>query len=381
MSNPIVKNGIDNIDNSSSILEGKRLGLITAPTGLTYDLKSTIDILNERFNLVALFAPEHGVRGDIQAGIHVETYIDEKTNIPVYSLYGGANKPTQEMMDKIDVIIMDIQDIGSRYYTFISTMNNAMEECAKNNKKLVLLDRLNPINGVTVEGNILKEEFKSFVGIQPIVQRHGMTFGELAHYFNSEFNIGCDIEVIEVTGWNREMYFEQSGLYWVNPSPNIPTIDTAIVYNGTCLFEGTNISEGRGTTKPFEIVGAPWINPDKLAQKLNDMKIEGVYFRPTHFTPVFSKHKNDLCKGIQLHITDRHAINSVVVGVKILDEIRNQNESKFEFISPNKGKYFIDLLIGSDELRKNQMEVDRMLENWGKQARLFSEKRKKYLLY
>lgn len=381
MSNPIVKNGIDNIDNSSSILEGKRLGLITAPTGLTYELKSTIDILNERFDLVALFAPEHGVRGDIQAGIHVETYIDEKTNIPVYSLYGGANRPTQEMIDKIDVIIMDIQDIGSRYYTFISTMNNAMEECAKNSKKFVLLDRLNPINGVTVEGNILKEEFKSFVGIQPIVQRHGMTFGELAHYFNNEFNIGCDIEVIEVTGWNREMYFEESGLYLVNPSPNIPTIDTAIVYNGTCLFEGTNISEGRGTTKPFEIVGAPWINPDKLAQRLNDMKMAGVYFRPTYFTPVFSKHKNELCKGIQLHITDRHAIDSVVVGVKILDEIRNQSGSKFEFISPNKGKYFIDLLSGSDELRKNQIEVDRMLENWGKQARLFSEKRKKYLLY
>lgn len=381
MSNPIVKNGIDNIDKKSSIFEGKRLGLITAPTGLTYDLKSTIDILNERFNLVALFAPEHGVRGDIQAGIHVKTYIDEKTNIPVYSLYGGANRPTQEMMDKIDVVVMDIQDIGSRYYTFISTMNNAMEECAKNNKKFVLLDRLNPINGVAVEGNILKEEFKSFVGIQPIVPRHGMTFGELAHYFNNEFNIGCDIEVIEVTGWNREMYFEESGLYWVNPSPNIPTIDTAVVYNGTCLFEGTNISEGRGTTKPFEIVGAPWINADKLAQRLNDMKMAGVYFRPTHFTPVFSKHKNDLCKGIQLHITDRHAINSVVVGVKILDEIRNQSGSKFEFIFPNKGKYFIDLLSGSDELRKRQIEVDRMLENWGNQARLFSEKRKKYLLY
>lgn len=378
----MVRNGIDNIDQHLNLLEGKRVGLITAPTGLDKDLNSTIDILNERCNLVALFSPEHGVRGDIQAGLHVDTYVDEKTGITVYSLYGGDNRPAEAVLDKVDTVVMDVQDIGSRYYTFISTMNNVMESCAQQDKQFVLLDRVNPIGGIKVEGNILREEYKSFVGIQPIAPRHGMTMGEVANYFNEALGIHCDLAVVKVTGWTRDMTFEDTGLTWVLPSPNIPTVDTATIYNGTCLFEGTSLSEGRGTTKPFEIIGAPWVDPDALAKELNDKKLDGVIFRPLYFTPIYSKHKDELCKGVEVHITDSRAVNAMDVGVHMIYELKRQGGDNFQWLPPGKsGRQFIDLLCGSDELRTFGGEAEELLEQWRSQAESFRALRADYLLY
>lgn len=377
----MVMNGIDRIDEHAHLLEGKAVGLITAPTGLDRHFRSTIDILNEQFQLKALFSPEHGVRGDIQAGVKIPTYQDERTGIMVYSLYAGGHRPTQEMMDQVDVIAMDVQDIGSRYYTFISTMSKVMEECARCNKPFVLLDRVNPINGMDVEGRILDPAYKSFVGLHPIPARHGMTMGELALYFNDQFGIGCQLEVVPVSGWTRGMYFDECELPWVSPSYNIPSLDAAILYNGTCLIEGTNLSEGRGTVKPFEMIGAPWLDADRLAGAMNAYELPGVWFRPAYFTPFFSKHADELCKGVQVHLTDRNTLNAVEMGVYLLKEVQRQSGDHFQWISHGKGRYFIDLLCGSDELRTEKMPVEQLLLNWSAQSGVFKEKRQPYLLY
>ncbi|HBI73959.1 MAG TPA: DUF1343 domain-containing protein, partial [Lachnospiraceae bacterium] len=275
-----MKLGIDQMDQWLPVLEGKKVGLITNPTGVNRNLISTIDVLKEKVNLVRLYSPEHGVRGDIQAGEVVENYIDESTSLPVITLYGKNKKPTKEMLDEIDILAMDIQDVGSRLYTYLSTMSYCMQGCAECGKTFVLFDRPNPIGGEMVEGNIIKEGFTSFVGLHPIPYRYGLTIGELAGFFNKEFNIQCDLKVIPMEGWIRNMYYEDTKLAWILPSPNMPTVETAVVYNGTCIFEGTNLSEGRGTTKPFEFVGAPWLNAGKLADKLNELNLEGVLFRP-----------------------------------------------------------------------------------------------------
>jgi len=236
-----------------NIFGNKRIGLITGPSGVDRNLNSTIDIINKNFNLTALYSPEHGVRGNFQAGEKVGDYIDERTGIKVFSLYGNNKKPTKEMFQDIDIMVIDVQDVGSRYYTFLYTMAYAMEACKENDKTFVVLDRPNPIGGSKVEGNILNTKFSSFVGLYPITQRYGLTIGEIAKFFNGEFNIGCELNVVKLEGWKRDMYYDETGLLWVNPSPNIPTIDSAVLYNGTCLFEGTNISEeGRGQQSPLK---------------------------------------------------------------------------------------------------------------------------------
>ncbi len=378
-----VRNGIDNIDRVKALAGGARIGLITAPSGLTRDLRSTVDVLREETNLVALFSPEHGVRGDIAAGEKVDTYTDEYTGLPVYSIYGGGSRPTAEMLEQVDIMAIDVQDVGSRFYTFISTMRNVMEECASHNKAFLVLDRLNPINGVDVEGNILDMNFKSFIGIAPIPQRHGLTMGELARLMNSEYGIKCELLIAEVTGWDRRSYFDQSGLYWIPPSPNMPTPDTAALYNGTCFFEGTKLSEGRGTTKPFEMIGAPWLDAEKLAKTLNAQKLGGVLFRPAYFEPYFSKHKGELCRGVQVHITDRNALKPVALGLRMLKAVRDQNPDKFEWLPPFRegGRPFIDLLAGTDELRTSDIDMDMLLPKWESDARAFEQLRSKYLIY
>ena len=297
--NKTVTLGIENIDEYLNIFDGKRVGLITNPTGITSDFKSSIDVLREKTSLVALFSPEHGVRASIQAGMKLDTYVDEETNITVYSLYGKDKKPSKEVMDKIDVMAIDIQDNGSRYYTFIYTMAYAMMACKEYNKKFVVFDRPNPINGIKVEGNHLDvEKYRSFVGYYDIPQRHGMTIGELALLFNKEFKIDCDLSIIPLKGWKREMDYLDTNLPWIIPTPNIPTIATCYTYNATCIFEGTNFAEGRGTTTPFELIGAPYVKSENLARELNEYHLEGVYFRPQWFTPTFSKYANQLCGGV-----------------------------------------------------------------------------------
>src|SRR5690625_3902019 len=255
------------LDEQMDLLDGKRVGLITNPTGVDQELNHIVDVLHNdpEVDLTTLYGPEHGVRGDAQAGEYVEFYIDEITGLPVYSLYGETRKPTPEMLEDVDVLIFDIQDVGARFYTYIYTMAYAMEAAQENELEFVVLDRPNPISGYDVEGPVLDPEYASFVGNYPIPLRHAMTVGELALFFNEEFDINADMTVVEMTGWERGMYYDDTDLEFVLPSPNMPTLDTALVYPGTALIEGTNLSEGRGTTKPFELLGAPFVNSTEFA--------------------------------------------------------------------------------------------------------------------
>ena len=348
---PIVQNGIDRLLNEDFGLRGLRLGLITAPTGLTATLVSTIDILRRDFTLAALFSPEHGVRGDIDDGASVAAYTDPRTGVMVYSLYSGDNAAITYRLDDIDALVIDIQDIGCRYYTFISTMRDAMRAAAAAGKLFVVLDRYNPINGVTVEGNIPTPGYLSFIGCAAIPQRHGMTMGELARLFNAD--IGCALRVVPVAGWRREQYGDETGIPWVNPSPAMPSVETALLYPGTCLFEGANVSEGRGTTRPFELIGAPWLDAESLAETLNAQRIPGVIFRPAYFKPWASKYSGQYCRGVQAHVVDRASFAAVKTGVAMIEAVREQGGDRFEWREPSSehSRHFIDLLTGCDTLR------------------------------
>lgn len=378
-----VKSGIDNIDKYLNIFDGKRVGLITNPTGVNSEFKSTVDVMKEKTNLVALYGPEHGIRGDIQAGQKVGNYIDEKTGIQVYSLYGKNKKPSQEILSGIDVLAYDIQDVGARFYTYLYTMAYAMQSAAEFGKTFVVFDRPNPIGGEEVEGNILDTEYKSFVGLYPIPQRYGLTVGELAKFFNEEFKIGCDLVVVPIENWKRSMYYDETGLPFIMPSPNMPTIETSIVYTGTTIFEGTNISEGRGTTRPFEIIGAPWLDAFKLADDMNNMKMDGVHFRPVYFTPTFSKQKDLLCRGVELHITDRKVFKPVKAGISLFYKIREMSGDKLEIIKPytKTGKHFIDYLTGCSYIRENKYDLKTVLDMWSREADEFKNTKKKYEIY
>jgi uncharacterized protein YbbC (DUF1343 family) len=381
-----IRNGVDRLlrDGAEQWLGGnRRLGLITSPTGLSASLVSTIDILRERLNLRALFSPEHGIRGDVEAGSTVKTYKDPWTGLPVYSLYEGGKPHRLEpsMLEDIDMMIFDIQDIGCRYYTYLAVMYNALKACAAAGKPFIVLDRYNPINGVDIEGNIPESGFFSDVGIAAIPQRHGMTVGELAGFFNMEEDIGCDLRVLTVSGWRRDSYGDETGFPWVNPSPNIPGLDAALLYPGTCLFEGTNISEGRGTTKPFEMIGAPWLNAEDLAKKLNACELPGIVFRPVYFKPCTSKHRGKSCGGVQAHILNRRVLRPVRTGVVMLDMIRKLSGEQFEWLCPQRKDeaYFIDLLSGTELLRRAPASC--YMEDCETGSARFSDMRKPYLLY
>lgn len=378
-----MKLGIDLIDNHLDYFKGKRVGLITNPTGINSEYKSTIDVLKEKVNLVALFSPEHGVRGNIQAGEKLDTYIDEKTNVPVYSLYGQTRKPTKEMMDQVDVLCIDIQDGGSRFYTYIYTMAYSMMAAKEYGKEFVVFDRPNPANGADYEGNILDLEYRSFVGYYPILQRHGMTLAELAWLFNEEFAIGCNLKLILMEGWKREMYYEDTNLLWVMPSPNFPTPLTSIVYNATCIFEGTNISEGRGTTAPFQIVGAPFIKPEEFADKLNSFNLPGVYFRPMYFTPTFSKHQGKLCGGVEVHILDRKQFKAVKTGWTMLEVVRTMYEEDFQVTKPYvEGRpCMLEFNTGTNYIKDRIYSLEEQYQILERDTKEFSKTREKYLLY
>jgi uncharacterized protein YbbC (DUF1343 family) len=374
------QNGIDRLLVEDFGIQGKRLGLITNHSGVSASLVSTIDIVKQCCDLRALYGPEHGVRGDVDAGGTVETYTDPRTGLPVYSIYGsGDNRPDLSMLEDIDCLLIDIQDVGCRFYTFISTMYNAMEVCARAGKTFMVLDRINPINGVDVEGNLLDPAYTSFIGIAPIPQRHGMTMGELALFFNQECALGCDLKVIPLWGWKREQFGDETGIPWVNPSPNMPSVDAALLYPGTCLFEGTNISEGRGTTKPFELIGAPWLDADTLATALNSQNLPGIIARPACFQPWVGKFSGEFCQGVQLHVVERRAVRSVEVGLRVLDAVRTQDGERFAWRQPVTDRYSIDLLAGTDVLRAGSLEA--YLETCKKDAVEFAEQRLPYLLY
>lgn len=379
----MVLNGVDSLLNYRHLLEGKRVGLITTPTGITADFRSTISILHEHFHLAAMFSPEHGVRGDLDAGALVDTYIDPYTQVKVHSLYRKDSKRlTPEMLEEVDVLVYDIQDVGVRYYTFIYTMLYALEDCAKAGIPFVVLDRVNPLDGVTIEGNILKPGFKSFVGNYELAVRYGLTAGEVAMMANDQKGWNAELHVVPLTGWTRDMRFPQTGLTWVHPSLGMPRYETALLYAGTCLFEGTNCSEGRGTTFPFEMIGAPYIEAQQLADVMNAKQLPGVRFRPVHFKPTASKHAGELCGGVQLYVTDDQLIRPLEIGVTLLFAIRDMYE-QFSFLPPIKegSRPFIDLLCGDSLYRESQVSAKQLLEQFTEESKQFADLKKQYHIY
>ncbi|WP_026314491.1 DUF1343 domain-containing protein [Bacillus acidiproducens] len=369
------------------LLKGKRVGLITNPTGVDQSLNSIVDRFagNSDIHLTALFGPEHGVRGSAEAGAYVPFYTDLKTGLPVYSLYGETKKPTPEMLKDVDVLVFDIQDVGARFYTYIYTMAYAMEAAKEKGIPFIVLDRPNPIGGTKVEGPVLNPDYASFVGMYPIALRHGMTVGELAKYFNKACGIGADLTVVPMKGWHREMYMDDTPLEWVMPSPNMPTLDTAAVYPGTALIEGTNISEGRGTTRPFELIGAPFIDGDRLTVKLNQLGLPGVRFRSASFTPTTSKWSGRLTNGIQIHVTDRNKYQSVKTGLAIVKTIHDLYPNQFAFRAEDKnGVSYFDQLIGNVWVREainNGTSLQDIEKRWQKDLKEWKKKRAKYLMY
>lgn len=379
----MVRPGIDKLDEYLYLFKDKKVGLITNPTGINSNFISSIDLFYEKTNLQAMFSCEHGVRANNQAGQKFQTYIDEKTNVVVHSLYGKSKKPSKEMMDSIDIIACDILDVGSRFYTFIYTLAYMMMACKEYNKPIVVFDRPNPCNASTVEGTMLDIKYRSFIGYFPIVQRHGMTIGEIAKLFNEEYGIGCDLTVITMDGYNREMYYEDTGMLWVMPSPNFPTVETSITYNSTCIFEGTNIEEGRGTTAPFQLVGAPFIDPYKYADALNSLNLPAVYFRPAYFRPTFSKYPNIDCAGVEVHVLDRKKYEAVKVGFAMLQIIRDLYPNEFEVTPPYKEGMHTMLAfnIANEDIINNKMSLEDQFKLIEKDTEIFKNIRNKYLLY
>lgn len=376
-----VKLGIDTIDDHLDIFAGKRVGLITNATGINSDYASTIDVLNEKVDLVALYAPEHGIRGNLQAGDVLGTYIDTKTGLTVYSLYGSTLRPTQAMLQDIDIMCIDLQDAGARFYTYIYTMAYAMQECAKYDIEFVVFDRPNPIGGVQYEGNILDLNYSSFIGLYPILQRHGMTIAELAWLFNEEYGIGCTLHTILMEGWDRRYYMDDTKLPWVIPSPNFPSLETAMVYPGTCLFEGTNLSEGRGTTIPFQVIGAPFIDADEYADALNELNLPGVVFRPAYFTPTFSKHKDTFCSGVQVHVTNRWTFEPVKTGWAMLDVVRDLYPNDFVILGASNNRCTLDLNTGARYITTRMYTLLQQFAILTEDTQAFGVTRANYLLY
>lgn len=366
-------------------LEGRRVGLITNHTGIDRALRYDIDLMHEsrRLHLVALFGPEHGVRGAAQAGVEVGFGTDERTGLPVYSLYGETRRPTRAMLNGIDTLVFDIQDIGVRFATYQATMVYCQEAAAVAGIDFVVLDRPNPITGIHVAGNLLKTQFASFVGPRPVPIRHGMTAGELARMFASESGWPEPI-VIPMRGWRRDLWFDQTGLPWVLPSPNLPTLDSTTLYPGTCLIEGANVSEGRGTTRPFEYIGAPWLDPFQFADELTRRNLPGVAFRPAYFTPTFSKYAGEPCGGVQIYVTDRDALKPVELGIHLLHACLTLEPSSFAWRYRDNGDAVIDMLLGSDSPR-NDLDAGQspaaVMAGWNLDVEAFRQRRKPFLIY
>jgi uncharacterized protein YbbC (DUF1343 family) len=375
---PAVLNGIDVLrERNFDLLAGKRIGLITNQTGLAADGASTIDLLfkSKVCRLVALFSPEHGIRGTMDE--NVRSSADEATGLPIHSLYGASKRPTPEMLKDIDVLVFDVQDIGARFYTYITTMAYCMEAAAKANISFVVLDRPNPIRGIRVEGPMLDADKTSFIGYMPLPVRHGMTVGELARYFNAENRIGARLQVVPMKGWRRSCYFWDTGQVWVNPSPNMRTMPAALLYPGICLLEQTNLSVGRGTDRPFEMIGAPWIEPQRLVSALQEARISGIKYIPVYFTPDASKHKGVRCGGASLLVTDADRLNSVLLGLTLAFVLNKlyPNEFKMDTIIN-----FLGNTAAMEMLQAKQPPV-KVLRSDNSNLRKFLARRQKALIY
>jgi uncharacterized protein YbbC (DUF1343 family) len=387
-----MKLGLDLIlDSHLHLVAGSRVGLIVNPASVNSRLAYAADLFlnHPGIRLTAMFGPQHGIRAETQDNmIEWQSFKDKRTALPVFSLYGETRRPSPEMLADVDVLVFDVQDVGTRVYTFIYTMALAMAAARDNGKRFIVLDRPNPINGLQIEGNILEPGFASFVGMFPIPMRHGMTIGELALLFNQEFGIGCDLEVVKMEGWRRWMWHDQTGLPWVLPSPNMPTLDTATVYPGCVFLEGTNVSEGRGTTRPFEILGAPFVDPYELTASLQDQELTGVVFRPLYYEPTFHKFAGQTCGGIQIHVTDRDSFKPVITGLAVISAIRAHWPGDFAWKEPPYEYVFdkrpFDIIAGSDSLREliaTGTAVPDIEIGWQAGLKRFFETRRPYLIY
>ena len=372
------------------LIEGQRVGLVCNPASVDRALVHAADrLIAGDWTLTALFGPQHGFHSDLQENM-IETphAQDAKRRVPVHSLYSETREPTAAMLADVDVLVIDLQDVGTRIYTYIYTMANCLRAARRHNVRVVVCDRPNPVDGETIEGATLDPEYVSFVGQFPIPMRHGLTIGEAARLFNEHFGLNAAVDVVPMDGWQRSMYFDATGVPWVLPSPNIPTLETAVVYPGAVLFEGTLLSEGRGTNRPFELVGAPWIDGDRFAAAMNARGIPGARFRPAFFEPTYHKHAQTLCGGCQIHVIDRAAFPPMRTAVEMLDEFRREAPGEtlwrdppyeYEHVKPP-----IDILYGSDRLR---LAIDAgedpavVMKDWDRDEDAFRALRDKYLLY
>ena len=373
------------------VLRDARVGLVCNQASVDHKLEHAADLLyrHQGINLTALFGPQHGIRGDVQDNmIETEHAVDRATGLPIHSLYSETREPTDAMLRDVDILVFDMQDVGCRIYTFAYTMANCMRAARRLNKKVIVCDRPNPINGIGVSGNVLEPEQSSFVGQFPIPTRHGMTMGELARMFNGHFGIGCDLEVIEMEGWDRTYWHEQTNAPWVMPSPNIPTVDSATVFPGTVHFEGTQLSEGRGTTRPFELVGAPYIVPEEYAGELNNIGFSGVFFRSCVFRPTFQKHAGVSCGGVQVHVTDRDAFEPVIVGIAMVKvaydmyaDLFRWKDTPYEYVYDRSP---FDVIAGTTRVREaieQGSTVEEIQKSWEAPLAEFRQVRGEYLLY
>lgn len=388
----IVRTGLEKaIESPPDRLAGRRIGLLCNPASVDSLFNHARDLFGKRFpgKLAALFSPQHGFFSEKQDNmIESDHMADPVFNIPVFSLYGRTRIPSKEMLDRIDVLVVDLQDAGTRVYTFIHTMSLCMEAARQFGKQIMVLDRPNPVGGVAVEGNLLAPEYASFVGRFPIPMRHGLTIGELALLFNDHFGIGCDLEVVAMDGWKREMFFPDTGLPWVAPSPNLPSPVSAMVYPGQVLWEGTNVSEGRGTTQPFEIFGAPFIDIEKILNTLGGREIPGAILRPCAFEPTFNKWKGLLCRGFQIHVTDPAAFKPYSTTLKLLRAVHVHHRDRFEWKPPPYEYEFekmpFDLISGDRKIRaaiENSDDADRLETAWEDGLAEFRAASETYHLY
>jgi uncharacterized protein YbbC (DUF1343 family) len=375
---------------ASDRLAGRRVGVVCNPASVDRHLQHVVDrVAASGATLAAIFGPQHGFRSDVQDNmIETRHAHDEVRRVPVYSLYSETREPTPQMLEGLDLLVIDLQDVGVRIYTYIYTLANCLKAARAHGLPVVVCDRPNPIGGTQVEGMVLVPGFESFVGMFPIPMRHGLTIGEIARLFNEHFGIGARLDVVPMDGWRRDMYFDATGLTWIISSPNIPTFDTTTVYPGGVLFEGTNVSEGRGTTRPFELVGAPWVIAERFAERMNRRGMPGVFFRPALFEPTFHKHAGQGCAGCQVHILDRRTFQPVEAGVALIEAFRAADPDRFRWKDPpyeyEYDKMPIDCLAGSSQLREQidaGVSARDIARSWEPAVDAFLKIRERFLLY
>ena len=378
----MVMSGADRLETVDGILRQGRVGLMTNPTGMNREFRPTIDLLKEKYQLTALFAVEHGIRGNVQAGEEISAYEDPATGLTVWPVYGGNHRLTAEMLDQFDVLCFDIQDVGARFYTYLYALSFAMEECARAGKAVVVLDRINPLGGEKIQGTVLDPAFASYVGMYPIPTRYGMTIGEYARWAKDYLKLdSLRLEVAPLSGWRRDMMPWEAELPWAAPSPNCPSFHSAFAYIGACIFEGTNLSEGRGTTMPFEYIGAPWADGERLAEAMSGEETPGIHFRPVWFTPTFSKHCGELCSGVQMHIMDPRGADPVAAALKLLDRVREMWHDRLEWVSWTTESYTIDKILGTDRYRRGNADARTFLDSFAEEREAFRKQREPFLLY